>query len=307
MGESGNASFATKVDLYHDAVDGRGDLDLREIYLNVSSARFDLRIGRQIVTWGVGDLIFVSDVFPKDWTALLSGRPLQYLKVGSDAVNLNFYSDFLSAQVILSPFFEPDLLPQGQRLLAFNPFPGIPYQTREPEATLKNTELAVRFYRYLGAFDASVYVYRGFWRSPPGMRFDGEQITQFYPRLSVYAASLQGSFMNGILSLEGGLYNSREDRNGTDPVVENGQVRFLGGYQRAIGDNLTVGCQYYGEQMLDYSTYRQSLPPAAYFGTGAGSSIFPQPSQHPGNALLPRNLVPPVVHLDIQMRPGSVE
>ena len=67
--------------------------------------------------------------------------------------------------------------------------------------------------------------------------------------------------MNGVLSLEGGLYDSREDQNGTDPAVENGQVRYLGGYQRAFGDNLTVGFQYYGEQMLGYGTYRGNLSP----------------------------------------------
>ena len=259
--ESGNVSFATKVDFYHDAVDAQANLDLREAYLTLSSGRLDLRLGRQIVTWGVGDLVFISDVFPKDWTALLSGRPLQYLKVGSDAANLNLYLDDLSAQVILVPFFEPDLLPQGKRLLAFNPFPDVPAHALKPQRKVKNTEVAIRLYRYIGAFDASVFAYRGFWRSPPGMRFDGGQLIRFHPRLSAYGASLQGSFLTGILSLEGGLYDSRQDRGGTDPAVENGQVRFLAGYQKAFGDNLTVGLQYYGERMRDHGAYRRSLPP----------------------------------------------
>lgn len=257
---SGTTSFASKVDLYRDAVDGGSGVDLREAYLTLSSRRLDLRLGRQIVTWGTGDLVFISDVFPKDWTALLSGRPLQYLKVGSDAANLNLYLDLLSVQVIATPFFEPDLLPQGRRLLAFDPFPGMPRQTSKPKSTPGHTEVAVRLYRYLGAFDASVYAYRGFWRSPPGMRFDGEEVGFFYPELSVYGASLQGGVLNGVLSLEGGLYDSREDRDGTDPSVENGQLRFLAGYQRAFGDDLTVGVQYYGERLVDYGAYREALP-----------------------------------------------
>lgn len=259
--ESGNASFASKIDLYRDAVDGGSGLDLREVYLTLAFRRLDLRLGRQIVTWGVGDLVFIDDVFPKDWTALLAGQPLQYLKRGSDAASLNLYLNFLSAQLIAIPFFEPDLLPRGRRLVAFDPFSGASRRIIEPESTLRHTEVAVRLYRYLGAFDASVYAYRGFWRSPPGMRFDGEEVVLFYPELSVYGASLQGGALAGVLSLEGGLYASREDRDGADPAVENGQGRFLIGYQRAFGDRLTAGLQYYGERMLDYEAYRQSLPP----------------------------------------------
>jgi hypothetical protein len=261
--DSGNAGLALKADLYRDAVDHRAGLDLRETYLTLGSRRADLRLGRQVITWGVGDLVFISDVFPKDWTALLSGRPLQYLKVGSDAASLNLYLTALSAQVILIPFFEPDVLPQGRRLLAFDPFPGVPRRELRPEGRLKNAELAIRLYRYLGAFDVALYAYRGFWRSPPGMRLSGEEVRLFYPELSVYGASLQGNCLNGVLSLEGGVYDSLQDQAGKDAAVENGQVRLLLGYQRAWGDELTTGLQYYGEWMRQYRAYAQSLGPGS--------------------------------------------
>lgn len=209
----------------------------------------------------MGDLIFITDVFPKDWTALLSGRPLEYLKVGSDAVNLSIYAGALSAQLIAVPFFEPDRLPQGRRLVGYDPFPGVPRQVAEPRPTVGNAELALRVSRYIGAVDAALYAYRGYWRSPPGQRFDGERVERFHPQLSVYAATVQGGLLSGVLSLEGGLYDSRQDRSGTDAAVENSQARLLVGYQRAFGDDLTVGLQYYREQMLDYESYGQTLPP----------------------------------------------
>ncbi len=74
-------SFLFKGDLYHDAVANRVSGVVREAYLDLAAGRADLRLGRQIVTWGVGDLLFVNDVFPKDWSAFFSGRPLEYLKV----------------------------------------------------------------------------------------------------------------------------------------------------------------------------------------------------------------------------------
>ena len=259
--ESGTVSFLAKVDFFHDAVAGQADIDVREAYLTLEGDSADLRLGRQIITWGVGDLVFINDVFTKDWTALIAGQPLQYLKVGSDGANANFYFGGLSAQVVAIPFFEPDRLPTGERLVGFDPLPGVPVDTQKPEQTVQNTELAGRVSGYLAGFDTAVYVYRGFWRAPPGLRVDGnEMATRFYPPLSVYGASAQGSFATGVLSAEFGFYDSRSDRDGTDSGVENSQARFLVGYQKPFGDDLTVSGQYYLERMLEGTAYRESLP-----------------------------------------------
>ena len=258
--DSGSASFLAKVDLFHDAVTGNTDVDVREAYVTLTGDRIDLRVGRQIVTWGVGDLVFINDVFTKDWTALIAGRPLQYLKIGSDGANLNLYFSGLSAQLIAIPFFEPDRLPSGERLVAYNPFPGRPAVHRSPERTLENTEVAGRVYGYVKGIDMAAYAYRGFWHSPPGFEPAARAVVRFNPALSVYGASAQGGFATGVLSTEFGLYDSRDDRDGIDPAVENSQLRFLVGYQQPFGDELTLNGQYYVERMLDVDAYRASLP-----------------------------------------------
>ncbi len=261
----GIAQLLGKIDLYYDAVDKRADLDVREAYIDLTLGKFDIRIGRQIVTWGVGDLVFINDVFPKNWVAFLSGQSLQYLKVGSDAININFFPKFASIQIIAIPFYQSDVLPRGERLLAFDPLPDISNRKEiHPEMTLENTQIAGRLYRYIGNFDFSLYFYRGFWGSPPGMILDSNEslLTFTHPRLNVYGGSLQGAFLNGVLSLEGGYYDSRDDPKGTKPGIENSQVRFLLGYQRALGDNFTLGFQYYGERILDHTEYVQNLPSA---------------------------------------------
>ena len=127
---SGGVRFATKVDLIHDALAGEADLDLREAHVTFEGDRYDVTLGRQILTWGVGDLVFVNDLFTKDWTALIAGQPLQYLKVGSDAVNTNLYLGPVSIQVVAVPFFEPDVLPRGDRLVGYTLFPALPVTSR---------------------------------------------------------------------------------------------------------------------------------------------------------------------------------
>src|SRR3990167_8763529 len=71
-----------KSDFYHDWVEENWAFDFREGYLDFMDDKYCLRAGRQIYTWGVGDLLFINDVFPKDWEAFYSGRPLEYLKIG---------------------------------------------------------------------------------------------------------------------------------------------------------------------------------------------------------------------------------
>ncbi len=115
----------------------------------------------------------------------------------------------------------------------------------------------------MGGLDASLYYYRGFFRQPsmmPDSLMLPARLTLFYPRLSVYGASLQGKALDGVLSLEAGYYDSREDRRGANPMIPNGQTRFLAGYQRQVWEDFTAAVQYYAEYMHDYTAYKKSLP-----------------------------------------------
>ncbi|MHC4544612.1 MAG: hypothetical protein ACYSYL_08810, partial [Planctomycetota bacterium] len=73
-----------KGDVFGDLVEEQGDFDLREAYIFTQPLEFmDLKVGRQILTWGTGDLIFINDMFPKDWKSFFIGRDTEYLKAPS--------------------------------------------------------------------------------------------------------------------------------------------------------------------------------------------------------------------------------
>lgn len=263
-GAEKNVGFSSKIDFVRDAVDSGMEIDIREAYLDFSFWKIDSRIGRQIITWGLGDLVFINDVFPKDWVAFLSGQPLPYLKLGSEAINLSFHPGPASAQLIVIPFFEADNLPTGARLFFFNPLPPVKdLRIAKPKLQFENFEVAGRLYRTVWKFDLSLYGYRGFWRAPAVKIFDpnASRLILFYPELRVYGGSVQGTTLGGVLSLEGGYYDFVADQNGIDPFISNPQLRFLGNYQRAFGAGLVVGLQYYGEAMLKYNEYEKTLLP----------------------------------------------
>jgi len=265
--DSIEASIRFKGDLLYDNVAEEFDTDFREFYADYTTGDFDFRLGRQIVTWGVGDLIFINDPFPKDYVAFFSGMPLEYLKIGSDGLRTRYSSELINAEFLVIPFFEPNNLPESDRFLLFNPFPEIPSSKKEePSTTFENTQLALRLYRRIKDFDVSAYAYRGFWLTqnmmPDDLTSPTEVIT-FYPELSIYGMSAQGGAIGGILSFEAGYYQSREDEGGKDPFIRNSQIRFLIGYQRQLWEDLTAGVQYFSEYMLNHDEYVENLPEGA--------------------------------------------
>ncbi|MFQ6103451.1 MAG: hypothetical protein ACE5OP_04080 [Candidatus Glassbacteria bacterium] len=265
--ESVEASSRIRIDFIHDSLTEEFSLDLREAYTDYTSGPFDFRFGRQIATWGVGDLLFINDVFPKDWMSFFSGRPLEYLKLGVDGLRTNFSSRELSFDLVLVPTFTPDNLPPASRFLFFDPFSDVSSRKqRLPDVSFSNVEAALRLYRRIRDYDIALYAYRGFWRSPSvSWTVSSEsdppsEIILFYPELSVYGMSAQGSGLGGVLSFETGYYHSRMDESGRDPSIPNSQVRFLTGYQRQLAEDLTLGIQYYAEVMEAHSNYKKTLP-----------------------------------------------
>jgi len=252
---SGDTFFVAKGDLFHDAVGRRVAVDLREAYAGYTTSGFDLRIGRQIVTWGVGDLFFVTDVFPKDWESFFGGRPAEYLKQGVDGARARLSMGRVNAEIAVIPFFTPDVLPSPGRFGVTDPFASVPNQVEtKPAARTSSTEIALRLLGRLAGFDLSIAAYRGFWRTP-GARLDDTSapttVTLFYPRLSVYGLSAQRNALDGVLSLETGYYRTASaaprDRGG----LPGSQWRFLIGYQRQLWKDSAVGLQLYGELVGD--------------------------------------------------------
>jgi len=266
-------SFDLTMDVVYDPVgdehevdleEGEGAIDLREARLTLTPSQYlDLRIGRQVLTWGTGDQIFINDLFPKDWRSFFIGRDVAYLKAPSDAVKASFFPGPVNLDLVYTPRFDADRFISGERISYWNPQLGrlagrdALVHADRPDDWFEDDEIAARVYRNLSGYELAAYFYDGFWKSPAGMDPVSGQAT--FPELRVYGASLRGTLGPGIAHLELGYYDSREDADGDNPFVANSELRLLIGYEQEIGENLTAGLQYYLEHMLDYEAYRRSL------------------------------------------------
>jgi hypothetical protein len=262
----------TRTDFFYDHVANRPGVESREAYAEGSAGPADVRAGRQILIWGVGDYLFINDVFAKDWGAFFSGRPVEYLRVPQDAVKLDLGTTGLSAEIVAIPLFQSDKLPLRNRFVQFDPFPGVARTTQQPRLAFQNTEVAARIYGTTWGFDSALYLYRGFFRMPtllPDRTTAPTLITESFPRLAVYGASMRGNALGGVVSAEVGYYDSLDDQAGRNPSIPNSSFRYLTGYQRQLWEDFTIGLQYYGEQMFQYDAYRAAL-----------SEGFPGQDQH---------------------------
>lgn len=254
-----------KLDFVQDGFDSANyDVELREAYVKfrMNATNMDFKIGRQILTWGTGDLIFINDVFAKDYQSFLIGRQDQYLKAPQTAVRVEWYTGLGSFTVVGIPDFEPNITPTGERLSFYNPNSGTIVGSDgymapvEPANKFENSEIAFKYSEMIKGFNFSGYAYKGFYKNPIG--FDPNTNTVFYPELNVYGASLRGQVVGGILWLEGGYFDSREDRDGTNFFIENSSMKGLIGFERQVATDLTANLQFQYEQMVDYDKYETS-------------------------------------------------
>ena len=113
--------MALEGDALYDDYESEIEADIRELSIQGSpGSAVDLKVGRQVLTWGTGDLVFLNDLFPKSWVSFFSGRDDEYLKGPSDAARLTWYSDKINIDAVWTPRFEPDDYLTGARFSFFS-------------------------------------------------------------------------------------------------------------------------------------------------------------------------------------------
>jgi hypothetical protein len=219
-----------------------------------------------MATWGVADRLFINDVFPKNWSAFYSGQPLEYMKIGSDMVKLSMFAGDWDAEIALIPVAQFDVVPETARYqLSGNQMP--PIQARDKK--LANGEAAIRLHTTVGNAGVALYAFKGFWHQPDkGVVMTAGGPNTIYPRLNTYGMTIQDTVLGGVLSLEGGYYDSVDDKAGTNPLIANSQYRYLVGYEHDIWTDITLGLQFYGEIMKNHADYFTAAQGAFNAGQG---------------------------------------
>jgi hypothetical protein len=265
LGEFDLLTISFKGDLVGDAVDEEARGELREFSLQFSPLEIlDIKMGRFTNTWGTGDLVFVNDLFPKDWESFFTGRNDEYLKMPSYALKTGIFSDALNIDLIWSPIHNESVYIDGSRLSYWNPGTSqiegdnMVMEDEERDDFFHDSEFDIRISKNFSGTEIALYSHSGFWKTPEGMNSNGDLI---YPRLFSYGASLRAQILGGIFNIEFGYYDSLDDEDGDNAYIRNSEYRFFTGFEKELGKNFTGGFQYYVELMDDFEEYEAQAQP----------------------------------------------
>jgi hypothetical protein len=274
MKTNAHGGLYAKIDIVRDDISSDTYLDIRELRLQYTPADWlDISVGKQVSTWGVADMLFINDLFPKNWNANFLGRDMEYLKDSSNSIRFTSYIKKVTWDIVYTPRFAPDTTPTGCYLNVYDPNSnqiisnnqGCHYENMaggRSSRDVHDSELAMNLNRYIGGHQVAFYYYRGFFKNPKSMQGEGtpeNPFRPFYSRLNVYGGSTEGQLGAGILTTEFGYYDSLDDEEGWNPMVENSKMKYLIGYKMDLNANWMVGLQWYRESFKDYEHYEESV------------------------------------------------
>ncbi len=129
------------------------ETELREFYLDLFFPRLDLRIGKQIVRWGVVEGARVTDeVNPLDFQEFIL-REIQDRYIPLWMIKADFYFDPNTVEILWIPdleFHKPASV--GSEWEQFQVLEGL----ETPSQNLKNSEWAIKVMRQIGGWDTSL-------------------------------------------------------------------------------------------------------------------------------------------------------
>jgi hypothetical protein len=165
-------------DFTHGFMDDFEDDDLRRNYFNLPEAfldvyfdDFDLRLGKQIISWGKADAANpTNNLSPTDYSNLLDEDD-----IGVVAANVNYYLNDWNIQFVGVPGFTPTRLPPRGTRFSFLPdepvsleVPGLPFPleipVEDPELpsnTIDNSQFGIRLKTTYRGWDFSASYYDG--------------------------------------------------------------------------------------------------------------------------------------------------
>lgn len=233
-GGDDESAFYVSASLPYEFADADAEAPaLGEAYFAWASASVDLRVGRQLITWGRGDGLYISDRFcPFDYREMAA---VEYddVRVPVGALRLRFLFPSSALEAVWLPVSAYSLLPTGDNPWAVADLSG--YEDAQGGASLDRGAGGVRWSAYWGGLDTSVFCSTVL-QDSPSFAYGAGGLEFEYPRL--YLAGADGTFGLGGATLRfegaylGGLRAALADYSA---LADAAALRFLFGVDWSSG------------------------------------------------------------------------
>lgn len=255
--EKGAASLFLSLNAtYNGILKERTELELREAYLSYAKGNFDLRVGRQIVVWGVADALRVTDcVSPFDYTEFLA-QDYDDIRMPVNGLRAKYTRGPVTLEAVCNPVADFFVLPTDER----NPWairlPSAPQpyttdlESGKPEKKIKNMEFGGRASVNLSGIDFSVSALRTWNKQPalcPALSGDGRtlHINGQYHRMTMLGADCSLPVDQFVLRAEVAEYIGEAQGSGLGQnAVRRNTFNALAGVDWYPGNDWNISVQY---------------------------------------------------------------
>ncbi len=154
--------------VYNSVIPEYSGFNIRELYVSQQTGAFDIRVGRQIITWGVADALRITDlVSPMDYSEFLA-QDYDDIRIPENALRVKFSKSSFAFEAIAVPVIETFELPFDRN----NPWAvsvtgnDSVLSAAKPDFKIKNAEFGGRLSWFLSGVDFSVSALRTYNKMP---------------------------------------------------------------------------------------------------------------------------------------------
>lgn len=253
---SSNLSFYSFIDASNDKVLDENSIEVGEAYFEYNSDNWDLKVGKQIYSWGKADGFRIIDVLsPSNLTEFMI-RDFDETRIAVNSVKYKYLFSEADLELVWIPSFEKSILPTGTK----NPWKNsklnsnLGYIEVEPENKLSNSEIAGKVSFFYPEFDLSLSAGH-LWDNEPVYKIDNGSIIANYFRSDFFGLSLSKPYKSIVFRMEGAYFPDKYQASSSmNSYLEKNMTKLLAGIDYYPGNNLTVSTQILEEYIVNHNS-----------------------------------------------------
>ncbi len=263
----GNSYFFTSFNAVQNSIlKSQTGIELREAFFEYSAKSWDLKAGRQIITWGVADGMRITDIIsPMDMTEFLA-QDYDDIKMPVNAIRLRYLKPKMNFELIYIPIPSFFIMPyEAENPWSVFPTDGSPVYDIEmdnkPELEFADSEFGARFSFFLSGADFSVSALHTRNKMPVFSCSYSSNDDTVFVKANHYNLDMLGldfSIPKGQFVFRGeaayyiGEFHEFNEQNINIEPVKKNSLNWLFGIDWYPGNDWTVTAQYSHKLITDY-------------------------------------------------------
>ncbi|WP_321495966.1 DUF1302 family protein [uncultured Desulfobacter sp.] len=231
-------------------------VSLHEGYLDYVRGNATLRAGRQIIIWGQADGIrIVDNVSPLDYSETIT-RDFDEMRMAVDAFNFKYASGWGDLQILWIPVYKSGEQPSTDSPWYLGGYgDNTVAPANEPDDPFKDSELALRYTRYLSGMDLALsYLYA--WNDFPCYQQSGTVLEPVYDRVHILGAEFSKPWGEFVFRAEAAWFAGSlvQGYDSDYFTAQKDRIKWLAGLDWYPGGDWTLSWQYSQDHILNAGT-----------------------------------------------------